>query len=270
MLIIKKYKISISNRNKGHFINLGYDVGLKCVELEVDVNDLSIGSHQDVDVQCDVCDSIFQRKYKQYLRDLKLYNYDTCNKCKYEKVSKTNIERYGVSNPFQSEDIKDKIRETNIKRYGFDNPAKNEDIKDKIKQTCMDRYGVEYHLSLPEIRERISKTKSELGLQLPTEMIDDFVIYRNKVNDLTRRVKNELYEEWDGLDYYDNEYIMDNMELDSNDRLYPTVDHKISVYHGFVNGIDEEEISQLSNLCITKRYINSSKHNKNESDFKLT
>ena len=40
------------------------------------------------------------------------------------------------------------------------------------------------------------------------------------------------------------------------------IDHKISIFHGFINNIDPILISDISNLCITKRYINSSKQTK--------
>lgn len=50
---------------------------------------------------------------------------------------------------------------------------------------------------------------------------------------------------------------------------YPTIDHKISVYYGFINNISPEEIGDISNLCITKRWINSTKRDSIESEFNL-
>ena len=69
-----------------------------------------------------------------------------------------------------------------------------------------------------------------------------------------------LFSLWDGIDFYDGENIIDNMNLHHNDRLYPTVDHKISIYNGFKNNISIEVISSIDNLCITKRHINSTKN----------
>jgi hypothetical protein len=48
--------------------------------------------------------------------------------------------------------------------------------------------------------------------------------------------------------------------LQSSDGCYPTIDHKNSVFYGFMNNIPPEDISDISNLCITKRFINSSKN----------
>ena len=84
-----------------------------------------------------------------------------------------------------------------------------------------------------------------------------------KVRIITRKNKKELQDKWDGRDYYDNEYIKDNFQLDPNDKNYPTIDHKISIYNGFKNSIDCEIIGGLDNLCITKRTINSTKNKNN-------
>lgn len=76
---------------------------------------------------------------------------------------------------------------------------------------------------------------------------------------LTNKVREELFNSWDGYDYYDNEYILENIKLKSSSSSYPTIDHKISCYYGFINNIEPEIICSLDNLCITKRSINSMK-----------
>ena len=57
------------------------------------------------------------------------------------------------------------------------------------------------------------------------------------------------------------------LKLNSNDKNYPTIDHKISIFCGFKNGISCI-IGNINNLCITKRGINSSKNKKNHNEFK--
>ena len=66
-----------------------------------------------------------------------------------------------------------------------------------------------------------------------------------------------------------NQYIRDNFNLHSNSNDYPTIDHKISCLYGFKNNISIDIISDISNLCITKRIINSKKSQLNEDEFKL-
>lgn len=57
-----------------------------------------------------------------------------------EKTKSTNIERYGVENVFQCEEIKDKIKETNLERYGVEYPAQNEII---FLKTQKSRFKIE-------------------------------------------------------------------------------------------------------------------------------
>lgn len=94
-------------------------------------------------------------------------------------------------------------------------------------------------------------------------MKDDFEIYRNVIRKLTYKYKKELFNNWDGYDYYDGEYIKEYLSLHNTNKKYPTIDHKMSLYYGFNNNIPPYIIGNIENLCITKRTINSSKCSKN-------
>lgn len=78
-----------------------------------------------------------------------------------EKRTKTNLERYGVSNPFEAEEFKDKIKETNVERYGVENPLQRKEIMDKIKQTNLDRYGFESPLQNKDVMDKLKNTNLE-------------------------------------------------------------------------------------------------------------
>jgi hypothetical protein len=160
-----------------------------------------------------------------------------------EKIKQTNLSRYGYENPFQSKEIQEQKKETYMKNYGVDNPAKCPVIQRKIKETCIKR-----------------------ELTVSDDKRDEFLLYSLKVRSLTKKNKKILFELWDGHDYYDGEYIGDNLLLNFNDRKYPTVDHKISLLKGFLNNISVEEIAGIDNLCITKKNINSSKSNRGVSN----
>jgi len=76
-----------------------------------------------------------------------------------------------------------------------------------------------------------------------------------------------LINEWDGYDYYDNEYIKEYFNLPYHHKLYPTIDHKLSIFYGFKNNMTVKEMCNIENLCFTKRTINSSKGKKIENKF---
>jgi len=132
---------------------------------------------------------------------------------------------------------------TNLKKYGFKTPAENKKVREKISKTKRENY--------------IKKDNSE------------YINYKKNVLTLTKRIRSKVFENWNGYDYYDNEYIKDNLNLHYNDNRYPTIDHMISVYYGFTNSIPEEDICNINNLCITKRGINSSKKSSNYNDYKV-
>jgi hypothetical protein len=108
-----------------------------------------------------------------------------------------------------------------------------------------------------ETTEKANKTKVERGLMVDYDNWDTYMEYRKLVLCETRKHKKELFEKWNGFDFYDNEYIKEN--LDVRDKSYPSIDHKISIYYGYVNGISEKIIGHIDNLCICSRSSNSSK-----------
>lgn len=78
-----------------------------------------------------------------------------------EKRRRTMIEKYGVDNPFKSEDVKNRIKETNLKKYGSTVAANSKSGREKAKKTLLERYGVEHPSHSPEIQKRTKETLLE-------------------------------------------------------------------------------------------------------------
>lgn len=212
----------------------------------------------------------------------------TENKEILDKVKKTNLERYGYDNVAQVEKFKEKSKKTCLEKYdhdyhlgseifrtkminnyGVDNPLKSNFIKEKIKNKFSEKYGFDYFTQTDLFKDKSKETRIKNGNQTPDDLKSKYQLYRQKVDLLTNKIRKELFENWNGYDYYDNEFIKENLKLNYKNKLYPSIDHKISVYYGLINNIPPEEIAKLDNLCITKRYINSSKREMNEKDFEL-
>jgi len=98
---------------------------------------------------CEKCGREFHRQYRN--RTPK----PLCASCSRQQ---TNIIKYGTSNPFASELIKEKIRRTNLKKYGVDNPSKSKLIQFKREQTFKRKYGVKTSLQDPDVRQKIIST----------------------------------------------------------------------------------------------------------------
>jgi hypothetical protein len=166
------------------------------------------------------------------------------------------FEKYGASYSFLVPEIKEKIQNINLNTLGHTSPFGNEEIRKKSKKKLIELYGVDNVFKIPEIQKQIKSNREKMFVNIDLKEIER---YRRSVRHLTKKYKEELIEKWSGYDYYDGEYIKNNFMLDKNDPSYPTIDHKISIFFGFINKISVEEISRIENLCLTKRILNLKK-----------
>ena len=292
MLITKEVEVGIG-KNKKYYDSLGYNTNIKKGEIiKIKIEHLSKGSHVKVLVKCDYCDNIIEKEYREYFIGIKDINMDSCSKieCSNRKIKDVCLKKYGVENPFQVDFVKAKSKKTLIEKYGVEHQMFLQETKDKIKDTCVEKYGVEHPWMSKEIRKKSENTiverygathesKTEEGQlkrkltrinrgnQIPDEKLTEFFLYRKRIDNFTDNIRDIFIEKWDGFDFYDGEYIKDNFNLDPGNKLYPTIDHKISVHYGFANGLQIENIANLDNLCFTKRGLNAKKGNKNYDVF---
>jgi hypothetical protein len=97
---------------------------------------------------------------KTFIQLYKINGY--CKKCtaniRNKKYKATCLEKYGVDNPFQSQEFKDKYKATCLKKFGVDNPFQSQEFKDKYKATCLKNFGVENAMQSQEVREKCKAT----------------------------------------------------------------------------------------------------------------
>ncbi len=93
---------------------------------------------------------------------------DNCKECIAKKLRIICMEKYGVENPMQSEEIKEKHKQTCIQNLGVEYPLQSDEIREKSKITCMQKYGVEYSSQSEEIKAKIKQTcVDNLGVDHP-------------------------------------------------------------------------------------------------------
>lgn len=248
--------------------------------LEIEVVHLPSVSHVKIDVICDICGSEKNIMYCKYIDNLNRHNFYGCKKCSRQKAALTSMDKYGVDNYSKTDEFKIRLEKTNIEKYGYKTNLISPDSIEINKKILKEKYGTE---NWYEIRNGNNKNK-KLKLIKHFEKIKiiysedlynnelvttEYLLYRNECRRITKSNEKKLIKNWDGYDYYSNEYIFNNFDLDFNNPDYPTIDHKISIYYGFTSNISPIEIGSITNLCITKRSINSSKQSKNESDFSI-
>jgi hypothetical protein len=277
MILDKEVIIKISIKNVTHYKNLNYNAKINS-DLIVKTCDLTRGSHVYITVKCDYCGEIKKISYKNYYKlTLNLIEKYSCFNCreirrkktnlmkygneKYvnvDKMKETNLIRYNCEWGLQNRKVKEKSKQTCLIKFGCENPMQNEEVKEKSKRTCLIKFGCENPAQNVNIIQKITNSKIKNGIQNKYNK-NEFQIYRQLVDKYTYHNKKELFENWNGLDYYDGEYIKNYYNYHHNHKFYPNVDHKISVYYGFCNNIHPKEIADINNLCITKKYLNRKK-----------
>lgn len=88
-----------------------------------------------------------------------------------QKMSETNLERYGAANPYGSKQIRDKIKKTNLEHIGVENPFQQPVVKQKAihnshtekaeqkrQNTNLEKYGTPYHIASNVVRQKSINT----------------------------------------------------------------------------------------------------------------
>jgi uncharacterized protein (DUF1330 family) len=98
MLVDKKVKVKWHNKIRKHYESRGYVFTKNGDEFEVNINDLTLGSHAVVEFKCDYCFGLNQieqnekhRSYKALMKARKTVNKDCCSHidCKTKKFKET-------------------------------------------------------------------------------------------------------------------------------------------------------------------------------------
>lgn len=113
-------------------------------------------------------------------------NVVTCGKeCKSALTKKTNIEKYGIEHPMQSEDIKKKQQDTLEQHYGVRYALQSDELKQRAINSNIDKFGTEWALGNEDVRKKASETMmSKLGV--PYAMMSDEVKEKSKETLISR------------------------------------------------------------------------------------
>ena len=155
----------------------------------------------------DICENC--GKQLQFIKLTKPFGKTCSKKCfgqnslTKERRNETNLEKYGVKNPFESSIIKDQIRTNIIKNYGGFGLGSSI-IKDKIIDTNLYKYGVDNPWKNEKVIQEIKQNR--------LNRIEQF----EKDNDCTEKQKLiDLY----GASWLSIENTLDSIWLDNNHKF---------------------------------------------------
>lgn len=132
-------------------------------------------------------------------------------KSRQQKIEKTNLEKYGVKNVSEIQEVKEKIstkvkksansalqlrKETNLKRYGVEHVLRCREIKELQEFSMLERYGDKYAFRIEEFKQKASNTcMFRYGVPWSTYLIENN-IFRSKLEyeviDFIKSICNDL------------------------------------------------------------------------------
>ena len=111
----------------------------------------------------------------------------------FDKQRESCMESLGVSNPFESEEIKEKIYQTNLEKYGKKSYTQTEEYLEKRKETNLEKYGCEDFMQLPKYKEMFLGSKSP--------------VWKGGINDPRWERLSKKYKEWRFSIFQRDEFI---------------------------------------------------------------
>lgn len=156
------------------------------------------------------------------------------------------LEKEGINNVWQRNEVKEKCKNSIQNNYGVDNISKSDLIKKIKKQTFLQNF--------PDIRKR----NEENGIWIPLSCLSKYEIYKYHVWQFTKINFIKYGDEYLNLNKKTQKQL--NKILEQKNKL--TIDHKFSIKQGFLDNIPPEVIGSIVNLEILTMSKNASKKEK--------
>ena len=168
-ILTKEVEVKISNRNAKYYESLGYEIPMKKASeitsknykkeyvydvgksIVVNVDDLSKGSHIEIDCLCDYClEEIVSMPYCSYIDKIKEINKIACQNCYQQKTKEISILHYGVDSYMKTKEFREKYTNAMFYKYGVEHNSQLPDYKEKFHNTCIEKYGDTYRQQFAE------------------------------------------------------------------------------------------------------------------------
>ena len=170
--------------------------------------------------------------------NIKLHSKEVLDKISLEKVHKTNLERYGVENVFQADEVKEKIKQTNLQNYGVENQFERKEFmhniiknkynvdnisqtdycKEKVKQTNLKKYGTTTYLTSEQLKQTINDNFGVNYYAQTTEFKKkEYITKKNNKSFNTSKAEIKYKK------YLEDKYGKDNVITQYSDKRYPFV-----------------------------------------------
>jgi hypothetical protein len=169
-----------------------------------------------------------------------------------EKEERTCMIKYGVRKATMSPEVMERSRQRNQEKYGVDFPLQLQSVQDKRAETNLARYGCKTPAQSESKKQSSQKarreTMEETKRWLTSQHVQTFADYRRLVGRLTKQ-NMHLVPGYDPEKHGPCRLTEDNWQID----------HKFSVYRGWLEYVSPEHIAHPVNLAFIHWRENRSK-----------
>ena len=149
------------------------------------------GKHEITYPRCIVCGKELTERQIIEGRQYCSNHCQTHSEIRKQHAQETCLQRYGVKNPAQNQQVLEKRKQTTLERYGVEHTTQLESTKEKARQTLRKNYGVDHPMHSKEIKDNLIKHfKDTYGVDNPFKL----EVVKNKI-------KNTMKERY-GVEYY--------------------------------------------------------------------
>jgi hypothetical protein len=115
-----------------------------------------------------------ERKYGVNLYQLKkllakynvpMHSKSDAYKLRDERTKEVCLERYGVTNPFAAEEVKEKIKQSMLEHHGVEYVGQADVSKQKTKEVLLNKYGVDHYSKTEEFKKSYSANVTEYKIK---------------------------------------------------------------------------------------------------------
>lgn len=125
----------------------------------VDINDIPKNSHIQLLCECDNCKKQYFICYNNWTRRQHKNDGDFCKDCMVKiKLPQYMLDKYGVKNCANLQDVMNKKKHTNLLKYGNEWAIASDEVKQKITDTMLKKYGVDNAMKNIEVQNKAKST----------------------------------------------------------------------------------------------------------------
>ena len=260
--MIIENKITVKNRK--FYKDLGYQS--QDEYIEINIKDLSIGSHILIRAICDYCNAEKKISYKDYNKNISSGGKFSCSiKCGSLKSKESNLIKYGVESTNSLSSTKEKSRSSIIKKYGVDHISKSTHIRDK-KSKSMKLKSEEVSIRVKNYWSNISEVELEkINDKKKNTIFDRYEVSNiSQIDNIKSRVKETFINKYGGYTYESdslmNKVISTNLEKYGHTYSIHNIDIKDKIIktnlyrYGYIYPSQSDEIKMKTSKSNLEQY----------------